>query len=46
VPIDLVVTPERVIHTDTPHDRPDGIDWDRLEDGRIEEIPLLERFRP
>ncbi|MFB6154105.1 MAG: 5-formyltetrahydrofolate cyclo-ligase [Halodesulfurarchaeum sp.] len=45
VPMDLVVTPERVIRTDRRGDRPSGIDWDVLEEGRIEEIPVLERLR-
>lgn len=41
VPMDLVVTPERVLRTDTPHGRPAGVDWDRLDDERLEEIPVL-----
>jgi len=45
VPMDLVVTPERVLETDTPHARPGGIDWELLPGERLEEIPLLERFR-
>ncbi|MFB6139887.1 MAG: 5-formyltetrahydrofolate cyclo-ligase [Halosimplex sp.] len=46
VPLDLIVTPGSVIRTETPHERPDGIDWDALDDERIAEIPVLERFRP
>lgn len=41
VPMDLVVTPERTIETDTPYDRPGGIDWAALDDDRIAEIPVL-----
>ncbi|MDG5777507.1 5-formyltetrahydrofolate cyclo-ligase [Haloarculaceae archaeon H-GB2-1] len=44
VPMDVVVTPERVVETETPFDRPDGIDWDALGD-RVEEMPVLERLR-
>ena len=45
VPLDIVVTPERVVRTDAPHERPTGIDWDALSDDRIAEIPVLERLR-
>ncbi|GAA0664160.1 5-formyltetrahydrofolate cyclo-ligase [Natronoarchaeum mannanilyticum] len=45
VPLDLVVTPERTIETETPHDRPDGLDWEALSDERIEEIPVLGSLR-
>lgn len=41
VPMDLVVTPERVIRPDGG-DRPEGIDWDLLDEERREEIPVLE----
>ena len=41
VPLDIVVTPERVVETETPHDRSTGVDWDALSDERIEEIPVL-----
>ncbi len=45
VPLDLVVTPERTVRTDTPYDRPDGVDWSLLDDERLEEIPVLRRLR-
>jgi 5-formyltetrahydrofolate cyclo-ligase len=41
VPMDYVVTPERTVETETPYERPDGIDWDALDDERIAEIPVL-----
>ncbi len=43
VPMDIVVTPERVIRTETPHERPDGVDPDLAGD-RVAEIPVLESF--
>jgi len=46
VPIDYVVTPERVVETDTPYPRPTGIDWDALDDERIAEIPVLAAREP
>ena len=44
VPMDLVVTPERVIRTGGGA-KPAGLDWDLLNDDRLAEIPVLERFR-
>jgi 5-formyltetrahydrofolate cyclo-ligase len=44
VPMELLVTPERVIRTETGK-KPTGIDWSLLSDERVEEIPVLERFR-
>ncbi|WP_128906235.1 5-formyltetrahydrofolate cyclo-ligase [Halorubrum amylolyticum] len=41
VPLDLVVTPERTIGTDTPYPRPEGIDWDVLDDETLNTIPVL-----
>ncbi len=47
VPVDLVVTPDRVIDCrGGPHDRPDGVVWDDLTEEKIEAIPLLGRLRP
>ncbi|WP_232686318.1 5-formyltetrahydrofolate cyclo-ligase [Halobacterium zhouii] len=45
VPMDLVVTPERVIRTDSEYDRPAGVDWDALDEEQIEEMPVLERLQ-
>ena len=45
VPLDVVVTPERTIETETSHDRPAGIDWAALDEERVTEIPVLERLR-
>jgi 5-formyltetrahydrofolate cyclo-ligase len=45
VPMDLVVTPERVVRTETPFERPTAIRWGDLSDERIAEIPVLDRLR-
>jgi 5-formyltetrahydrofolate cyclo-ligase len=45
VPMDLIVTPERTIVVSDRGPRPEGIDWDLLDDGRIEEIPVLRQLR-
>ena len=46
VPLDLVVTPERTIRTETPYARPEGIDWDALDDEKIDAIPVLAERAP
>ncbi|MUW15275.1 5-formyltetrahydrofolate cyclo-ligase [Halorubrum sp. CBA1125] len=46
VPIDLIATPTRVIRTETPYARPDGVDWETLDDQRIAEIPVLAERAP
>jgi 5-formyltetrahydrofolate cyclo-ligase len=46
VPVDVVVTPERTIRTESPYERPNGIDWTALDDERIDEIPVLADFEP
>ncbi|WP_123621061.1 5-formyltetrahydrofolate cyclo-ligase [Halorubrum sp. CSM-61] len=46
VPLDLVVTPERTVRTETPHARPEGIDWDALDDERLDAIPVLAERAP
>ncbi|EMA58614.1 5-formyltetrahydrofolate cyclo-ligase [Halorubrum kocurii] len=46
VPLDLVVTPERTIRTETPYARPEGIAWDALDDEKIDAIPVLAERAP
>lgn len=46
VPLDLIVTPERVIDCRDPRGpRPDGVRWDELTEEKIDSIPLLQRLR-
>jgi len=45
VPIDVVVTPERALRTGPGNERPRGIDWDRLDEERADEIPILRRMK-
>ena len=44
VSMDLVVTPDRVLRPDSG-DKPDGIDWEVLDEERLAAIPVLERLR-
>ncbi|MEF8851069.1 MAG: hypothetical protein V5A28_01435 [Haloarculaceae archaeon] len=46
VPLDFVVTPERVVETGTPYDRPTGVDWGALPAERIAAIPVLDDRAP
>jgi 5-formyltetrahydrofolate cyclo-ligase len=41
VAMDYVVTPERTVETETPYDRPTGVDWDALSDDRLAAMPVL-----
>lgn len=45
VPLDIVCMPDRTIRTETPYDRPTGVDWDALDEERLDEIPVLARLR-
>ncbi|QAU11783.1 5-formyltetrahydrofolate cyclo-ligase [Halorubrum sp. BOL3-1] len=46
VPLDLVATPARTIRTDTPHARPDGVDWEALGEEKLSAIPVLADREP
>jgi hypothetical protein len=39
VPIDVVCTPTRTLRVDEPGPKPSGIDWDRIDEERLGEIP-------
>lgn len=47
VPMDRIYTPERAIRDDGAgtEPKPSGVAWDALNEGRIEEIPVLDRLR-
>lgn len=45
VPMDRIVTPERIIEPTDSAPRPTRLDWSTLEDERIEEIPVLDQLR-
>ena len=44
VPMDLIVTPDRVLRP-ASGSKPPGLLWDRLDEDRIAEIPVLSRVR-
>jgi 5-formyltetrahydrofolate cyclo-ligase len=45
VPIDYICTPERTIEAGLGENKPDGVDWTRLSEEKIEEISILDRLR-
>jgi len=45
IPVDVIVTPTRVIQTHTQLPRPKGIYWDYLPKEKIDEIPYLKHLR-
>lgn len=46
VPMDAIVTPERVVRPSVEAPKPSGIDWSALSEDRIEEMPVLRALRP
>ena len=46
VPMNLLVTPERVVRVEGDADPPSGIDWSLLDEDRLDEIPVLDRLQP
>lgn len=44
VPVDVIVTPERVIRTHARRKKPAGIQWDELTEARIRAMPVLARL--
>jgi 5-formyltetrahydrofolate cyclo-ligase len=45
VPVDIIVTPTRVLRTEERAVRPSGIIWDRLAPERLEEMPVLQELK-
>ena len=45
IPVDVIVTPTRVIQTHTQLPKPKGIYWDYLTNEKIDEIPYLKQLR-
>ena len=44
VPVDIVVTPERVIRTRTAFGKPEAIQWNELSGEQLEAMPALRRL--
>ncbi|MGH9824718.1 MAG: hypothetical protein ACREDR_15880 [Blastocatellia bacterium] len=46
IPLDFIITPDEIIECDTSLPKPRGVYWNYLDDGKINEIPLLLKIRP
>lgn len=44
IPVDYIITPEKIIATKTRIKRPEGVYWDFLDEEKIESIPLLKKM--
>ncbi|HXF40823.1 MAG TPA: 5-formyltetrahydrofolate cyclo-ligase [Blastocatellia bacterium] len=45
IPVDFIVTPDRVIETKTTFARPVGVYWEYLDEEKIAAIPLLKKMK-
>jgi len=45
LPLDLIVTPERLVWTRRDRPRPIGVDWARIRPDQFRDIPFLEALR-
>lgn len=45
IALDLFATPDESIRIETPLEPPNGIDWDRLSESDLEEMPVLAQLR-
>lgn len=43
-PLDWIVTPQQAIETQTPHPRPRGLDWGKLQADQLQQIPVLAQW--
>ena len=46
ISLDWIVTPEELIACERSYARPPGVLWERLDEERIEAIPVLQQRRP
>lgn len=45
LPVDYIVTPQEIIETRTPYPKPTGIDWARVTEEDLREMPVLMELR-
>ncbi len=45
IPLDFIVTPEKIFKIHTKFEKPGGIFWDLLSDEQIESIPILKKLK-
>jgi len=45
VPIDWILTPEKVVETNTSLEKPSGIEWELLDEEDLDEMPVLKKIK-
>ena len=45
IPIDIIITPERIIETRTRYPRPRGIFWEKVTEKILQDIPVLKELK-
>jgi len=45
IPIDIIITPERIIETRTRYPRPRGIFWEKVTEKMLQDIPVLKELK-
>ncbi|MDI6798927.1 MAG: 5-formyltetrahydrofolate cyclo-ligase [Candidatus Aenigmarchaeota archaeon] len=46
VPVDYIITPKRIIRTNTKYHKPRGIYWEMITEEMLNEIPILKELKP
>jgi 5-formyltetrahydrofolate cyclo-ligase len=44
IPVDIIITPERIIETKTRYPRPKGIFWKKITEKMLQDIPVLKKL--
>jgi len=45
IPVDIIITPERIIETKTKYPRPKGIFWKKVTEKMLQDIPVLKKLK-
>jgi len=45
IPIDIIITPKRIIETKTRYSRPKGIFWEKVTEKMLQDIPVLKELK-
>jgi len=45
IPVDFIITPDKIIESKRKFPKPKGIIWDMLSEGKIESIPILKELK-
>jgi len=45
VPLDWILTPEKIVETNTSLEKPSGIEWELLDEDALKEMPVLKKIK-